>query len=299
MRILITGGTGFIGRALSSRLLAEGHQLTVLSRHPGTVATRLGAEVTAWRSLDEWPETATFDAVINLAGAPIIDAAWTASRRQVLWDSRIRLTETLVAKMQAAIQPPKVLISGSAIGYYGNTGDQVLNEHSPAGQDFGADLCAAWEQAALTAESPETRVCVLRTGLVLHSSGGMLGRMLWPFRLGLGGPIGDGQQWMGWIHLDDETGIIAYLLDRPESRGIYNLTAPVPVTNQEFTQALAAAVRRPAVFRVPAVLLRWMLGERAELLLGGQKVRPERILAEGYEFVYPELCQALNGCKQN
>jgi uncharacterized protein (TIGR01777 family) len=294
MRILLTGGTGFIGRALCSSLLAQGHELTVLSRQPATVTSRLSPQVTAWGSLDEWSPGQVFDAVINLAGLPIIDAAWTPARKQALWASRVSLTEHLVARIKASSQPPAVLLSGSAIGYYGNTGDTVVNEDNPVGQDYGAGLCAAWEQAAWAAAEAGVRVCVLRTGLVLHRSGGMLGRLLWPFRLGLGGPIGGGGQWMSWIHRDDEIGIIEYLLNNPDGQGIYNLTAPNPVSNAEFTRTLAEVLHRPAVFRVPALLLHWMLGERAELLLGSQNVRPERLLALGYAFRYPHLKPALN-----
>ncbi len=293
MRILITGGTGFIGQALCTRLMAQGHELTVLSRHPETVALRLSPQVTAWASLDQWSADIPFAAVINLAGLPIIDAPWTTARKQALRDSRVGLTEQLVTRIRAAQQPPGLLLSGSAIGYYGDSGDTAVREDSPVGQDFGATLCADWEQAALAAENAGTRVCLLRTGLVLHPSGGMLGRMLWPFRLGLGGPIGQGSQWMSWIHRDDQVGIIEHLLNSPTARGIYNLTAPVPVTNTEFTRTLARSLHRPAVFRVPALLLKWILGERAGLLLGGQKVLPERIMEQGYTFIHPKLEQAL------
>jgi len=296
MRILITGGTGFIGKALCTRLLAQGHGLTVLSRQPDTVATRLSPEITAWGSLAQWSPDIPFDAVVNLAGLPILDAAWTNTRKQALRDSRVGLTEQLAARIQAADQPPGLLLSGSAIGYYGDTGEGLITEDSPVGGDFGAILCADWEQAARMAGAVGTRVCLLRTGLVLHRSGGMLGRMLWPFRLGLGGPIGSGKQWMSWIHRDDQVGIIEYLLNNPAAEGVYNLTAPTPVTNAEFTRTLAASLHRPAVFRVPAFLLKGLLGERAGLVLGGQQVIPERIMAQGYRFIYPELAQALECC---
>lgn len=291
MRILITGGTGFIGRALCASLLAEGHQLTVLSRTPDRVSTLISPAVTAWSSLDAWQDD-TFEAVINLAGLPIIDAAWTAERKQALWDSRVTLTRQLVGKIQSAAEPPSVLLSGSAIGYYGDCGDRIVDETAPVGHDYGAELCAAWEQAALEAVSETTRVCLLRTGLVLHPSGGMLGRMLLPYRLGLGGAIGSGQQWMSWIHRDDHIAILLKLLHTPSANGVYNLTAPTPVINREFSHQLAQALHRPDVLNTPAWLLRPLLGERAELLLTGQKVVPERIQALGYVFQYPELTDA-------
>ncbi len=295
MRILVTGGTGFIGRPLCARLLAEGHQLTVLSRHPAGVASLIAPAVTAWDSLDQWQAEDTFDAVINLAGLPIIDAAWTAARKQALWDSRVTLTRQLVAKIRNAVQPPAVFLSGSAIGYYGDCGDRAVDEADPAGQDYGATLCNAWEQAALEASSENTRVCLLRTGLVLHPSGGMLGRMSLPYRLGLGGAIGSGEQWMSWIHRDDHIAIMLRLLHTSTAAGIYNLTAPTPVNNRTFSHELARSFNRPDILTTPAWLLRLILGERAELLLTGQKVLPKRILELGYTFEYPELEAALRG----
>ncbi len=289
MRIFITGASGFIGQALCASLLAQGHQLTVLTRNAGRTTRLLGASVDIWETLDRWQADTSFDAVINLAGESIINWPWTTRRKQQLWESRVTLTRHLATRISQAPNPPAVFLSGSAIGYYGDTGDRVVDETAAAGQDYAARLCAAWEEAALSAESPKTRVCLLRTGLVLHPAGGMLARMLLPFRLGLGGRIGKGTQWMSWIHRDDQVGIMLHLLATPEAQGVYNLTAPEPVPNGDLTLQLATALQRPARWTTPAWLLSLVLGERASLLLAGQRVSPKRILASGYRFQYPAL----------
>ncbi|HSM98421.1 MAG TPA: TIGR01777 family oxidoreductase, partial [Gallionella sp.] len=276
MHILITGGTGLIGRQICKVLLAEGHELTVLSRNPDSVPAKCGASVRAMAGLDEWQPGMTFDAVINLAGEPIIDARWTTRRKQTLWDSRVALTESLVRRIAAARHKPGVLLSGSAVGYYGDRGDAALDESAPAGEDFAARLCRAWEVAALGAETLGVRVCLLRTGLVLSRQGGLLGRMLLPFKLGMGTRLGDGKQWMSWIHIDDYVAMLHGLLRNARACGPYNMTAPQPVTNAEFTAALAAALHRPAPFIMPAILLKPAMGERACLLLEGQRVLPEK-----------------------
>lgn len=293
MHILITGGTGLIGRQLCKALLAEGHELTVLSRNPDSVPAKCGSNVHAMAGLDEWQPGMAFDAVINLAGEPIVDARWTARRKQVLWDSRVTLTEHLVQRISAARHKPGVLLSGSAVGYYGNRGDAVLDEAAPAGEDFAARLCQAWEEAALGAEMAGVRVCRLRTGLVLSREGGLLGRMLLPFKLGLGARLGDGKQWMSWIHIDDYVAMLFGLLRNAQASGPYNMTAPQPVTNKEFTAALAGALHRPAPFIMPAMLLKPVMGERACLLLEGQRVLPKKMMAEGYRFSCPNLADAL------
>ena len=294
MHILITGGTGLIGRNLCKTLLAQGHELTVLSRNPASVPIKCGATVHSMASLAEWHPGKKFDAVINLAGAPIVDRRWTARRKRALWGSRIDLTDELVRHIATAGHKPSVLISGSAVGYYGNRGDTELDEMAPAGEDFGAHLCKAWEDSARIAEKVGVRVCLLRTGLVLSQNGGMLGRMLPPFKLGLGARLGNGKQWMSWVHIDDYTAIVLRLLDDAQASGPYNMTAPQPVSNTEFTAALAKALRRPAVFVAPAWLLKLAMGERASLLLEGQKVLPGKISAAGYRFQFADLAAALD-----
>ena len=294
MHILITGGTGLIGRQLCKILLAEGHELTVLSRNPDSVPAKCGASVHAMAGLDEWQPDQTFDAIINLAGEPIVDARWTARRKQVLWDSRVTLTEHLVQRISAARHKPGVLLSGSAVGYYGNRGDAVLDESAAAGEDFAARLCKAWEEAARGAEMAGVRVCLLRTGLVLSRHGGLLGRMLLPFKLGLGARLGDGKQWMSWIHIDDYVAMLLGLLNDIQASGPYNMASPRPVTNAQFTAALATVLHRPAPFVVPAMFLKLGMGERACLLLEGQKVLPKKMETAGFRFAFTNLADALH-----
>jgi uncharacterized protein (TIGR01777 family) len=286
MNILITGGTGLIGTRLCQQLHQLGHELTVLSRKPETVPTFCKAI----RSLDEWQSTQHFDAVINLAGESIVDKAWTEARKKVLWESRVGLTQSLVRCIEAADEKPRVFISGSAIGYYGNTGDKTLDEGAHVGKDFGAQLCDEWEKAALASS---VRVCILRTGLVLAPSGGFLKKMLPAFKLGVGGSMGSGQQWMSWIHIDDYIAVLIELLTNPNAQGAYNMTAPQPLTNQSFTEHLAKALNRRVFFSTPAWVLQLLLGERADLLLGGQRVFPVRVTDLGYTFKYHDLDDTL------
>ena len=289
MKILVTGASGFIGRELVKKLSQDHHELFLLTHHSG-----LSGEHTRLKSLTELPQhTSTLDAVINLAGAPIMGKPWTEARKRVLWESRVRLTETLVETVAQLKSPPKVFLSGSAIGIYGDQGDTPLDETAHLQGGFGHDLCVAWEQAALKAESFGARVILLRTGLVVGSGGGFLKSMEWPFRLGLGGPIGQGRQWMSWIHRDDHIRLMCALLLNPDARGPINLTAPQPVTNTEFTTTLARVVRRPAFFRIPARLLQWILGEMAGLLLESTRVTPDAALKQGFVFEYSELEAAL------
>ena len=294
MRILITGGTGLIGRHLCKALLSEGHQLTVLSRHPETVAVKCGATVQAMASLSEWLPDRTFDAVINLAGEPIVDAYWSERRKQLLRDSRIALTRKLVQCIAASKLKPAVLLSGSAVGYYGDSGDTELHETASAGNDFAAQLCVDWEAEALLAEKHGVRVCLLRTGLVLSKSGGLLERMLLPFKLGLGARLGSGRQWMSWIHIADYVASVLRLLNDGQARGPFNMTAPQPVTNAEFTRALAESLHRRVFLFAPEPVLTLVMGERAALLVEGQRVFPAKLVAEGGVFKYPDLAGALD-----
>ena len=293
MHILITGGTGLIGKQLCKALLAEGHDLTVFSRKPASVPAKCGAEVHAIASLDEWTPEKTFDAVINLAGEPIVDAKWTVKRKRTLCESRVTLTQQLVKRIAAAEHKPAVLLSGSAVGYYGDRGGEEMYESAGPGEDFPARMCKSWEEAALAAEQAGVRVCLLRTGLVLSRKGGLLGKMLLPFKLGLGARLGNGKQWMSWVHIQDYVAMVLHLLHDVHAGGPYNMTAPQPVTNAQFTIALAKAVHRPAFFAAPAQLLKLAMGERACLMLEGQKVLPGKMTAAGYRFQFSNLDEAL------
>lgn len=293
MRILITGGTGLIGRALCRALSAANHHVTVLSRNPQSVAKKCGPGVSAIGDLADWRDSLHFDAVINLAGEPIIDKPWTEFRKKILWDSRVTLTRTLIDRISAAQRKPTVLLSGSAIGRYGDRGADQLNENSPAADDFAAQLCVAWEREAARAADCGLRVCLLRTGLVLSRDGGMLARMAPPFKVGLGTQLGNGDQWMSWIHIDDYVRAVVHLLQDNGATGPYNLTAPHPQTNRSFTAKLSKCLHRTARFAVPATILRLVLGSRAILLLGGQKVLPQRLEETDFQFRFPDLDEAL------
>lgn len=293
MRILITGGTGLIGRALCRALTARGDQLTVLSRHPERVPALCGAGVQAWRTLDAWGAVTAFDAVINLAGEPIIDRRWSARQKATLLASRVGTTQRLVQLIAQRQRRPAVLISGSAIGLYGVGAQQRFDEASPAGGDFPAQLCQQWEAAALAAVDLGLRVVLLRTGLVLSDEGGLLQRVALPTRWGLGAILGDGRQWMSWIDIDDHVSAVLHLLDDATASGPYNLVAPAPVTHEIFVKAVASALHRPCLLRSPAWLLRRLLGERATLLTEGQQVLPTRLQACGFRFRHPELASSL------
>lgn len=288
MRVLITGGSGFIGQALTRALLARGDQVVIVSRTPERVRTQAGLACVSGLMRVQ----GVIDAVVNLAGAPIVGRRWTDARKQLLRDSRIDTTQALVDWMRRSDAPPSTLISGSAIGYYGSHRDEVLDESAAVDVGFPHELCRDWEQAALEAGDLGVRVCVIRTGVVL-GQGGALAKMLPAFRMGMGGPIGNGEQWMSWIHLDDEVGAILYLLDNPSLQGPFNLTAPEPVTNEVFSRTLAGALKRPAFTRVPATMMKLLLGEASELLVEGQRVVPRNLNTAGYVFKYPQLQAAL------
>ncbi len=294
MNIFITGGTGFIGSALTKRLIEQGHEVTVLSRSPEKVAQLCGASVKALGSLSQLKAEDNYQIIINLAGAPIVDARWSEARKQLIRESRIGLTEQLLSCIARMNIKPELLISGSAIGYYGDQGDTMLSEQSIPAEDFSGQLCIDWEAAAKQAEQFGVRVCLIRTGLVIANGGGFLQRMLLPFRLGLGGRIGDGRQWMSWIHRQDWINIALTMMADVTMQGAYNATSPNPVTNAEFTRILAQCLKRPALLPVPAWVLKMLLGEMAELVLGSQRVLPERLLAQGYKFQYDDLAAALN-----
>ncbi|MCF6282973.1 MAG: TIGR01777 family oxidoreductase [Candidatus Polarisedimenticolaceae bacterium] len=294
MKILITGGTGFIGTPLCHKLLAAGHTLTVLSRSASRVKERCGRSVTALQSLESLSAEDSFDAIINLAGEPIADARWSEARKVQLMESRIGITQQLIDYIKRAKQKPSVLISGSAVGYYGDSGDQPLDESSPFHDEFTHHLCHDWEAAASKAEAEGVRLCLLRTGLVVGRNGGFLAKMLLPFKLCLGGRLGDGKQWMSWVHLDDLVNLILHLLNHSELDGPFNGTAPNPVSNAEFTRTLAHSLHRIAPIPIPAITLKVAMGEMSRLLLTGQRVMPKRALDSGFKFQFEQLSSALN-----
>lgn len=293
MNILITGGTGLVGSAFIQRF-GDDYNITVLSRHPERAHKKLGPTVSVLASLGELENLNHFDAVINLAGEPIADKRWTSAQRKRIEKSRWHITDTLVGLFEASESPPHTFISGSAIGYYGRQGTTPVTEAKNTPNDeFSHRLCKYWEDIALRAKSDKTRVCLLRTGIVLARQGGALKKMVPPFRLGLGGPMGSGEQMMSWIHINDMTAAIQFLLQQRDCSGAYNLTAPNPVNNATFSKTLGKVLHRPAFFRVPAFVLRLGFGEMSDLLLTGQAVLPERLQQAGYNFEYEELHQAL------
>jgi uncharacterized protein (TIGR01777 family) len=293
MHILLTGGTGLIGRALCAHWVHHEHQVTVWSREPDKVQRLCGARVRAIGQLQELGEERV-DAVVNLAGAPIADRPWSSKRKTLLWASRIGLTERLLQWLEQREQRPAVLLSGSAVGWYGDGGERELREDmAQVTDDFAAQLCGAWEETAQRAEALGMRVVLVRTGLVLATDGGMLKRMLPAFRLCLGGRLGDGRQWMPWIHLTDQIEAMDFLLQHGDARGPYNACAPSPVRNAEFARTLGQALSRPAILPAPAFALRAGLGEMAELLLGGQRAVPSRLLEAGFTFRFTHLDVAL------
>jgi len=275
MNVAVTGASGFIGRRLTERLQREGHQVRAVSLRDGVQADQL----------------AGCGAVVNLGGEPVAQR-WTAAARARIRASRIEGTRALVEAMRG--QAPQVLISASAIGYYGSRGDEILTENSAPAQDFLGQVCADWEREARAASDLGVRVCCLRIGVVLGPGGGALAKMLLPFRLGLGGRMGGGRQWMSWIHVDDLTGLIAFLLKESTVRGAFNAVSPHPVTNAGFTRDLARALRRPAIVPVPAIALKLLLGEMSQVILASQRVIPEAALRAGFTFDYPDLFGALS-----
>ncbi|ABV86987.1 TIGR01777 family oxidoreductase [Shewanella pealeana] len=292
MNILMTGASGFIGTQLVSAL-APLHQLTILSRDPLHASIKLGAKHRYLNSLDELNDLDTFDSVINLAGEPIASKRWTGKQRLAICESRWSITEQLSSLILKSATPPHTLISASAVGYYGNQEQNSVDEsYQPSRtnrSEFTHQVCHRWEDGALKAKSEQTRVCIIRIGLVLGTHGGALAKMLPAFKLGLGGPIADGMQGMSWIHQTDLVNLFIHLLNHPDCEGVYNGCAPNPISNSLFTQALGQALNRPAFIPVPAFALKLILGEMSSLLIEGQYVLPKRTLASGFEFKYPEL----------
>ncbi len=291
MNLLITGGTGFVGSALCSRLLEEQHKIVVLSRNPEKIKPPIKAVV----NLDQLSNDDIFDVVINLAGEPIANKRWNDQQKKRIFGSRIETTEALIEYFKKSKHKPKLLINGSAIGYYGTakTNDNI-DEKSGCDDSFSSQLCQKWEAAALEAESLGIRTCLIRTGIVLGKNGGALSKMLPPFKMGLGGRIGYGKQWMSWIHLDDLVGIILYCINNDDLKGAVNGTSPNPVINEVFTKTLGTALKRPTIFPMPEIVIKLLMGQMGEeLLLSGKRVLPRKALDAGYIFKYKTLEDAL------
>jgi uncharacterized protein (TIGR01777 family) len=296
--ILVTGATGFIGRRLCEVLSAYGHHVIALVRDPASAQFR--PPFTLITDLDQIADGESIDAIVNLAGEPISNGPWTKAKRERIVRSRLDMTGNVLRLIARLDRRPEVLINGSAIGWYGLRGDEPLSETGSSSPCFSHDICAAWEQAASRAGQLGTRVVLLRIGLVLGSQGGMLSRLLTPFEWGGGGPIGSGRQWMSWIERDDLVRLIVHAIARPELSGPLNATAPHPVRNEQFTKALGRALHRPSFLRVPAAPLRLALGDFAtELLLGGQRVVPQKALASGFVFHHPDIDGALSAIVGN
>jgi uncharacterized protein (TIGR01777 family) len=292
--VLVTGATGFIGSRLVAALAGRGHRVIALVRNPAK-ADILPPPITLITSLEQLPSDTAIDAIVNLAGEPIGNGFWTAQKRKKILESRIDMTGDVVGLIARLEKNPTVLVSGSAIGWYGLWQDQVLTESAKSHQCFSHELCEAWEQAARPAAEHGVRVVNLRIGLVLGTDGGFITRLLTPFEFGLGGPIGSGKQWMSWIERDDLVRLIAHVIARSDLSGPINATAPIPVTNSKFTEELGRRLHRPAVFRIPAGILRRVGGDFAnELLLGGQRVLPNKALSNGFVFRHETLRSAFD-----
>jgi uncharacterized protein len=295
MRVTLTGASGLIGSRLVEALRARGDEVTVLSRDPGRAGRRLGVTAEPWRPLEERAPAhalAGRHAVVHLAGERV-DQRWSDESRRAILASREIGTRNLVEGLRAAEPHPEVLVSASAVGYYGPRGDEVLDESAAPGDDFLARVCAAWEREAAEAEQLGMRVVRVRTGVTLMRDGGALARMLPFFRLAVGGPVAGGRQYMPWIHVDDVIGMYLAALDGAAWSGAVNATAPEPVTNREFSRALGRALRRPAIAPVPELALRVLYGEMADVVVYGQRAVPERAQALGFRFAHPDLDEAL------
>lgn len=298
MKIVIAGGSGFLGRPLAATLAEQGHEVVTLTRGNAARRGHTRSRAVAWTpdgTVGPWAaELDGAGAVVNLAGESIAGKRWTAAHKQRILDSRIDATRSLVGAIQAASAPPAVFVSGSAVGYYGPRGDEVVTEDTPAGHDFLSHVCVQWEAEAQRAASARTRIVCLRTGLVLEDDGGALPQMLPPFKFGAGGPVGSGQQYWPWIHRSDWSALVQWAIDTPAAAGAVNGTAPQPVTNAAFARALGKALRRPAFMPAPGFALRLLLGEMADaLLLSGQRAVPARAEQLGFSFRYPQVDQAL------
>ena len=299
MRVLITGGSGLIGSALARELGAAGQDVVVLSRDPSRVkglppsvrAVRWdGVSADSWAELAEGPDTA----IVHLAGEGIAEGRWTAERKRRILESRVRSSAAVAAAIRQAKVKPRVLLQGSAVGFYGPCGDEVVSEEQGPGTGFLSKVCVDWEKSTAEVESLGVRRALLRTGIVLARGGGALPKMALPFRLFAGGPLGSGRQWVPWIHLADEVGALRFLLETEAARGPFNLAAPEPVQNRDLGRALGEVLHRPSLLPTPAFALHLALGEMAAMVLEGQRAVPRALQKLGYTFRFPDLRQALH-----
>lgn len=289
MNLLITGGTGFIGKQLIQHLAENGHNIIVLTRDKN----RVSGNVKAISNVNEINNGDKIDVIINLAGEPI-SKRWSDKYKQQLLDSRVNTTKAIISLIERLEDKPKVLISASAIGYYGSHGDEMLDESSNPKDEFTHILCKKWEAEALKAEKYGVRVCITRLGVVLGKDGGALKQMLPAFKLGLGGRIGAGKQYFSWVHVYDVVAAFSFLIENQNEKGVYNLTAPNPVSNKDFTKALGRALNRPTIFPMPTLTVKLLFGEMGEtLLLNGQRVIPKKLNDSGFKFQYPKIDIAL------
>lgn len=296
MRIVITGGTGLIGSALARDLGEAGHEVIVLTRDPAKASLPPNTRAVQWdgKTAAGWASLLDGDSgVVNLAGEGIGTGRWTAAKKRRIRESRVDAGKAVLAAIRQAAEKPRVLLQGSAVGYYGRSGDEVVTESHAPGSDFLAEVCVDWEASTAEVEALGVRRAVLRTGVVLSDEGGALPRIALPFRLLAGGPLGDGRQWFPWIHIADEVGAIRFLLEREGARGPFNLTAPRPLTNRDFSRAVGKALHRPSLMPTPGLALRLVLGEMADMLLYGQRAVPHRLLEYGYAFRHPDPLGAL------
>jgi len=297
--ILVTGATGFIGRRVLEALHEKGYELAILSRRGyRAVALPYGKLTQRWNPQQELAPVSVIEqaqAIVHLAGESVA-GRWSDAKKRAIRESRVQGTRNLVAAIAQATTRPRVLVSGSAVGYYGDRGEETLTEESAPGNDFLAEVCQAWEAEARRAEEHGVRVVCLRTGIVLEGDGGALQRMLPPFQLGLGGPLGSGRQWMPWVHREDVVGLILHALENETLSGPVNATAPEPVRNSEFTKTLGRVLGRPAFLPAPAFAIKWLVGDFADVLLASQCVLPARAQAAGYAVRYATLEPALRAC---
>lgn len=296
MKIIVAGGSGLIGQALITSLLVHGHQVWVLTRSPERARLPAGAQAAGWdgKTPQGWGHLVdSADAIINLAGENIGERPWTNARKASIRDSRVAVGRAITEAVRASARRPQVLIQSSGVGYYGPRGDEPLTEQAGGGGDFLASVTVDWEASTQPVEELGVRRVITRTGIVLTPEGGALARFLWPWRMYAGGPMGSGKQWYSWIHIHDQVEAIRFLLENPASSGVYNLTAPEPVTNAAFGKTLAEVLRRPFWLPVPAFGLKLLLGEMSTMVLDGQRALPERLLAEGFVFRFTDLKAAL------